>query len=83
MVQFFERSIAIPIALDGQTPAVAFNNQIYVAGTYLPVWNDMIPSPNQAFHDLALEDRLAMPVFLMLRLQKEFGCLRMLDESPT
>ena len=83
ITELFEREVSVPIALDGQVPAVPFHDQIDAPRANLPPWNGVVAGLNQTLHDIALKGRLDVFFFVVERPHEEFGGLRVLNEpSP-
>jgi len=82
VAELFRREIAIPIALNGQALTITFHDQIDVARTDHPPWNDVVASLDQTLYDIALECGLDPSSFVGEAPGKELGGLGVLNESP-
>ncbi len=68
VAELFEREIAIPITLDGQTLTVTFHNQINAPRADLPLWNDVVTGLDETLHDIASRARLAATLYRCLNI---------------
>src|SRR5712692_10614769 len=78
--KFFERMIAIAVALDGQAAAVAFHNQVNSKRSHTPLRSNVITGSNKALHDFAFEGGLSALFLLFESAHEAAGILRMFDQ---
>src|SRR6266478_3333748 len=78
--KFFERMIAVAIALDGKAMAVAFDDQVDSKRADAPLRGDVIAGGGEALHDFAFESGLRALLLFIERAHEAAGVLGMLDQ---
>jgi hypothetical protein len=74
---------AFPIALDGEAPFLALDHEVNPISSCRPLGANAIPSSEQAFKDILLENGIGVPTLVLYRTQQCMWVTGVCNEPPS